>query len=72
MKEQGEIKWFSEDKGFGYIAREAGRDAFFTHHDVLGEGYIVFSQGERVEFEVVEGAKGPHAKFVVKISEDTA
>ncbi len=68
MAEQGVVKWFNQEKGYGFIVRERGADVFVHHASILAEGYQVLSEGDRVSFEVVEGPKGLQAKNVVKIS----
>jgi cold shock protein len=68
MAEQGTVKWFNEAKGYGIIVRERGADVFVHHASILGEGFKILSEGDRVQFEVVEGPKGLQAKDVVKIS----
>jgi len=68
MRIQGTVKWFNGDKGFGFITREdGGKDCFVHHSAIKGEGYKNLAEGERVEFEVVQGQKGPAAENVVKI-----
>ncbi|MBP7460362.1 MAG: cold-shock protein [Candidatus Delongbacteria bacterium] len=64
---KGTVKWFNEKKGFGFITPESGPDVFVHHSAILGTGYKTLSEGDRVEFEVVEGAKGPNAANVKKI-----
>lgn len=66
--EQGVVKWFNETKGYGFIVRERGADVFVHHADIKAEGFRVLHEGDRVEFDVVEGPKGLQAKNVVKIS----
>jgi CspA family cold shock protein len=68
MAEQGTVKWFNEDKGFGFIVRERGADVFVHHASVIEEGFRTLSEGDRVSFDVVEGPKGLQARNVVKIS----
>jgi CspA family cold shock protein len=64
----GTVKWFNDSKGFGFITREDGEKDVFVHHSAIkGEGYKSLSEGDRVEFEVVDGQKGPAADNVVKI-----
>ncbi len=68
MRIQGTVKWFNGDKGFGFITREdGGKDCFVHHYAIRGEGFKNLAEGERVEFEVVQGQKGPAAENVVKI-----
>ena len=68
MAEQGTVKWFNESKGYGFIVRERGADVFVHHAAIVMEGHRTLTEGDRVEFEVVEGPKGLQAKNVVKIS----
>jgi CspA family cold shock protein len=67
MNEQGTVKWFNNEKGFGFITRETGPDVFVHHTAILAEGYRSLNEGDRVSFEVVEGQKGLQARNVVKI-----
>lgn len=63
----GTVKWFNASKGFGFITDEEGKD-IFVHFSALNmEGFKVLDEGDKVEFEVVEGAKGPQATNVVKL-----
>ena len=59
MKENGKVKWFNDSKGFGFIARESGPDVFVHHSAIQGDGYRSLSEEQSVEFEVVDGPKGP-------------
>ena len=68
MPEQGTVKWFNENRGFGFIVRERGVDVFVHHACIIGEGFRTLSEGDRVSFDVVEEPKGLVAKNVVKIS----
>lgn len=68
MRIQGTVKWFNGEKGFGFITREdGGKDCFVHHSAIQGEGVKSLSEGERVEFEVVQGQKGPAAENVVRL-----
>ncbi|HYU35783.1 MAG TPA: cold-shock protein [Thermoanaerobaculia bacterium] len=68
MRIQGTVKWFNADKGFGFITREdGGKDCFVHHSAIRSEGYKSLAEGDRVEFEVVQGQKGPAAENVVKL-----
>ena len=58
MTEQGTVKWFNNEKGFGFISRESGPDVFVHHTAITAEGYRSLNEGDRVSFEVVEGQKG--------------
>ena len=66
MAERGTVKWFKEEKGYGFIAREHGADVFVHYKTILGEPQTLVD-GERVEFEIVEGPKGLQAKNVRKL-----
>jgi CspA family cold shock protein len=61
---QGTVKWFNGGKGYGFIAREGGEDVFVHHSAILAEGYRNLDEGQRVEFEVVQGPKGLQAASV--------
>ena len=67
FRERGSVKWFNEAKGFGFIAREGGSDVFVHHSAIKGNGFKTLEDGQRVEFEVVQGQKGLQAKDVVKL-----
>ena len=65
---QGTVKWFNDSKGFGFIVRDDGEKDVFVHHTaVQGEGFKSLAEGDKVEFEVVQDAKGPRADNVVKV-----
>lgn len=66
-KETGTVKWFNEAKGYGFIARESGGDVFVHYSDILGEGFRKLEEGDRVEFSVKQGQKGPAAAEVRKL-----
>jgi len=67
MTEQGTVKWFNNEKGFGFISRESGPDVFVHHTAILSEGYRTLNEGDKVSFEVVEGPKGLQARNVVRV-----
>ena len=61
MKVTGQVKWFNNSKGFGFIGREGGADVFVHYSAISGEGYRGLQEGDNVEFEIVQGQKGPQA-----------
>ncbi len=61
----GTVKWFNENKGFGFIEQENGKDVFVHHSAINGNGFKTLAMGQRVTFEVVEGTKGPAAANVI-------
>ncbi len=64
---QGTVKWFNESKGFGFIEQEEGKDIFVHYSAIQGSGFKTLNEGDKVEFEVVDGPKGPAAANVNKI-----
>jgi cold shock protein len=60
----GTVKWFSNDKGYGFITDDGGKDVFVHHSAISGQGYKTLAEGARVEYEVEEGPKGPQARDV--------
>jgi CxxC-x17-CxxC domain-containing protein len=64
---QGQVKWFNESKGFGFIQQEGGEDLFVHFSAIQGDGFRSLTEGDRVEFDVVDGTKGRQAANVVKI-----
>jgi CspA family cold shock protein len=64
---QGTVKWFNGSKGYGFISREGGEDVFVHHTAILAEGYRNLEEGQRVEFEVVQGPKGLQAASVTML-----
>ncbi|MDE2809602.1 MAG: cold-shock protein [Gemmatimonadota bacterium] len=66
-REKGTVKWFNDAKGFGFIERENGEDVFVHHSAIQAEGFRTLSDGQQVEFEVVQGKKGPAAEGVVAL-----
>ena len=68
MPTKGTVKWFNDAKGFGFITPDGGAADCFVHHTaILGDGFKSLREGEQVEFEVVEGKKGPAAANVQKL-----
>jgi len=65
---KGTVKWFNEAKGYGFITPDEGNDVFVHFSAIMGEGFKTLAEGQRVEFEVVQGEKGPQAANVEKIS----
>ena len=61
------MKWFNDAKGYGFIVRENGPDVFVHHASIVAEGFRTLAEGDRVEFDVVEGPKGLQAEHVRKI-----
>jgi len=64
---EGKVKWFSDQKGYGFIEQDDGKDLFVHHTAITGEGFKPLLEGQRVRFEVEESPKGPKAKNVEKI-----
>jgi CspA family cold shock protein len=64
---QGTVKWFNDAKGFGFIAQEGGKDVFVHHTAIQQEGFRSLREGDRVEFDIVEGPKGLQASNVRKV-----
>ncbi|WP_016957552.1 cold-shock protein [Catenovulum agarivorans] len=66
-KVKGTVKWFNEEKGFGFIAQESGADVFAHYSSIASEGFKTLTEGQAVEFNVTQGAKGPQAENIVAI-----
>ncbi|MBE0363610.1 cold shock protein (beta-ribbon, CspA family) [Pseudoalteromonas ulvae UL12] len=63
----GTVKWFNEAKGFGFIAQENGPDVFAHFGNIVGEGFKTLAEGQKVEFIVTQGQKGPQAEKIVAL-----
>ncbi len=64
---KGTVKWFSNQKGYGFISSESGSDVFVHHSVIQGDGYKTLNEGQQVEFEIQQGPKGEQAVNVVKL-----
>jgi len=64
---RGTVKWFNDQKGYGFITPENGKDVFVHHSSIQGDGYKSLSEGQQVEFEIQKGPKGDQAVNVVKV-----
>ena len=69
---KGTVKWFNNAKGYGFIGRDDGPDVFVHYSGIVGEGFKKLHEGDRVEFEIVEGPKGPEAANVKTTNEETS
>jgi CspA family cold shock protein len=68
MRTTGTVKWFNDQKGFGFITPEDGSKDCFVHHSAISmQGFKTLGEGDRVEFDITEGAKGPAAENVTKV-----
>jgi CspA family cold shock protein len=67
---QGVVKWFNNTRGYGFIGRNDGPDVFVHYTAIVGEGYKTLEEGDAVEFEIVQGAKGPQAANVIRRTSD--
>ena len=69
MRNTGRVKWFNDTKGFGFITPENGAKDCFVHHSAIqGSGFKSLAEGDRVEYDIVDGKKGPAASNVTKIA----
>ena len=65
---QGKVKWFNNSKGYGFIGRDGGPDIFVHYTAIVGDGYRTLQEGDSVDFEIEQGAKGPQASKVVVVA----
>ena len=69
MSERGKVKWFNENRGYGFIRRETGGNEIYVHYsDIVGEGFRTLSEGEVVEFDIGNGSRGMQARNVRRIA----
>ena len=64
---RGKVKWFSDQKGYGFVTPESGKDVFVHHSAIQGDGYKSLSEGQDIEFTIEQGPKGEQAVNVVKV-----
>ena len=68
LSEKGKVKWFNASKGYGFIERENDSDVFVHYSAITGDGYKSLEEGEEVEFDIVQGERGPQASNVKKVN----
>ncbi|RXH56412.1 cold shock domain-containing protein [Granulicella sibirica] len=66
---KGEVKWFNNAKGYGFLGREGGADVFVHYSSIQLDGYKSLKEGDKVAFDIIQGTKGPQADQVVRISD---
>jgi cold shock protein len=64
---EGTVKWFNDSKGFGFLSREGGPDVFVHHSEIRADGFRSLTEGDKVQFEIVQSPKGPRAANVTRI-----
>ena len=69
---KGTVKWFNNAKGFGFLGREGGADVFVHYSSIQSDGYKSLKEGDEVEFDIIQGSKGPQADHVVRINDVAA
>lgn len=67
---QGKVKWFSNEKGYGFIEADDGEDVFVHFTGVVGDGFKTLDEGQSVSFEIIEGNRGPQAANVLKLNNE--
>lgn len=67
MANEGTVKWFNESKGYGFISQESGSDVFVHYSAIQGDGFRTLNEGDKVNFEIGDGPKGPHAINVNRV-----
>ena len=67
---QGKVKWFSNDKGYGFIEADDGEDVFVHFTGIVSEGFKTLDEGQSVSFEIIEGNRGPQAANVLKLGDE--
>jgi CspA family cold shock protein len=69
---EGPVRWFNNAKGYGFLGRDGGPDVFVHYSAIQSDGYRTLKEGDRVEFDVIEGEKGPHADHVKRLRLDNS
>ena len=67
MQKNGKVKWFSNSKGYGFLEQEGGEDVFVHYSVIQGDGFKSLEEGQNVQFDVVQGEKGPQAANLTKV-----